>query len=218
VELLVVVGIIALLISILLPALTRARRHAVKLQCLSNLRQQGIYYASYSQMYRGAIIPILVQDVQYDGNWHSFTWPQFLWLITDYTKMDPRFEILQCPERRPDPTWDVQGWWHYGMNYWVATWSPPTKTSWPRILKVPRGSEIFYIADVEKNFAMLPQDAYVGWHPGFVHLGKANALFFDGHCESLSPAEFHSFPYYTPNAEALPPWWPPASSGYLGAP
>jgi type II secretory pathway pseudopilin PulG len=55
VELLVVIGIIALLIGILLPALRRARESANKAACLSNLHQQGVYLQMYQNLFRGQI-------------------------------------------------------------------------------------------------------------------------------------------------------------------
>ncbi|HEX4052669.1 MAG TPA: type II secretion system protein [Tepidisphaeraceae bacterium] len=57
VELLVVIGIIALLVGILLPALNRARDQANTTLCLSNLRQIGMAIVNYAAENQGSLVP-----------------------------------------------------------------------------------------------------------------------------------------------------------------
>jgi prepilin-type processing-associated H-X9-DG protein/prepilin-type N-terminal cleavage/methylation domain-containing protein len=67
VELLVVIGIIALLVAFLLPALKRAREAAQLTACLSNLRQIGTASMNFAAEHRGYL--------QFSGTLHN-GWPQ----------------------------------------------------------------------------------------------------------------------------------------------
>jgi prepilin-type N-terminal cleavage/methylation domain-containing protein len=62
VELLVVIGIIAILIALLLPALRKAQESARRTVCLSNLHQVHVFITMYAQQYKDAV------PIGYSGN------------------------------------------------------------------------------------------------------------------------------------------------------
>jgi prepilin-type N-terminal cleavage/methylation domain-containing protein/prepilin-type processing-associated H-X9-DG protein len=69
VELLVVIGIIALLISILLPSLNKARTSAIRVECASNLRQIGTVFHLYASENKGKF-PDMAKGY---GTWNLIT-------------------------------------------------------------------------------------------------------------------------------------------------
>ncbi len=84
VELLVVIGLIAMLIALLLPALNKARQAASTVRCASNLRQIGLALQFYAGENRG-FLP-------------NYNWPT---MVMDYLKISATRQEgfpLACPE------------------------------------------------------------------------------------------------------------------------
>jgi prepilin-type N-terminal cleavage/methylation domain-containing protein/prepilin-type processing-associated H-X9-DG protein len=70
VELLVVMGLIAMLMSLLFPVAGKMRAAANSTACLSNLRQMGMAWTLYTTDNRGKLIPYA---------WHTPTTPEVSW-------------------------------------------------------------------------------------------------------------------------------------------
>jgi prepilin-type N-terminal cleavage/methylation domain-containing protein/prepilin-type processing-associated H-X9-DG protein len=113
VELLVVIGIIALLISILLPSLNKAREAANRTACASNLRQIAMGILMYTNDHKG-VFPashLGMGDNSRGGNAHYFVMgkpvsqvfpepPQRL--LNPWIKpKDSTYQIYRCPTDRP---------------------------------------------------------------------------------------------------------------------
>jgi prepilin-type processing-associated H-X9-DG protein len=90
-ELLVVVGMVALLCSLLLPVIGKARAAANSAKCLSNLRQMGSGWTMYTAVNRGYLMSYVwyspsVPDLAYNAYWPG--------ILDSYAV---RSDVLLCP-------------------------------------------------------------------------------------------------------------------------
>jgi len=97
VELLVVIGIIAVLIALLLPALNKARAAAQATQCASNMKQIGMAFAMYEEAYDGYLIPnALGYSVPSPINWCEFA----ISMLANKSSMQSWGGVLLCPSNQ----------------------------------------------------------------------------------------------------------------------
>ena len=210
VELLVVVGIIALIIGILLPALAKARQSATTAQCLSNLRNMEMAQLNYVAENNGYLIRV--------GLGHLIAQEEEVaWINTlrSYYKADL---VHRCPADEspywtaPEPSTSPPQYRRtsYGVNNWVEAFYSPAEPAYVKITQVPRTSEvvhfvelaeqgpysygdhthaeIFYIlGNPESPRVLVAEQVQTHRHGGKVKSWEArsNFAFLDGHAETL---------------------------------
>ncbi len=210
-ELLAVMGIIAVLIGLLLPTLSRAREHARIAACLSNLRQMVVAANTYAQHHNGRY-PI--------ARWAADNWdfsivagkaiPGLLW----HGKTDMR--IQQCPsfDGKSNTLFDPHTGYNYNTSY-IGHGQGETVEAPVKLVQVRQPSRTAIFGDGEyrsgaNKFMRAPFP-----HPGdlsistraagtqgFRHRGGTNAAFCDGHVETLYERFTHTLPSEIPKIGA----------------
>jgi len=190
VELLVVIAVIAILASLLLPALTRAQAKAHSTRCLNNLRQWGLAFRQYADdnkdclPRRGQGIQPLAQ-IDRPEDWFNalppyFNCQSYQQLFATNQKFKPRSStVFVCPDAT-DP--GSNHFLPYGMNMNLCPWNLPEPT---KFAEVASPSLVVAMADAPGPYA----STFPSTRPYSVlarHSGRVNILFLAGHVKSYS--------------------------------
>ena len=161
IELLVVIAIIAILASMLMPALQKAREKSYQSSCASNLRSLG----QAANMYSDNFNVLRIVSLMYNGTASLTSWRaglahlKFMPANTydSSTNRNPTSKIDICPAEKlvVNNTSSSQynfGGNHYGVNYclfryWGTTNSSLLNNTWPCNEQISNPSKTMYFSD-----------------------------------------------------------------------